>query len=176
MNKIVFYVSSEEKYRLLSKSLLVVEDGLREKTTILKFALIIALIKLDEDAYRLKTLSRHNKKLAKLIDEKKKSDGSEMNPNKLVVNLSEHVLTEEESRVLNLGLNYSLALRPKEPHMLAEIESLWDQIVEKGLLKNISHEARLKTALRAFAFSYLDIDNARFGLDSKKVKIIKKNM
>ena len=127
--------SSEEKYRLLSKSLLVVEDGLREKTTILKFALIIALIKLDEDAYRLKTLSRHNKKLAKLIDEKKKSDGSEMNPNKLVVNLSEHVLTEEESRVLNLGLNYSLALRPKEPHMLAEIESLWDQIVEKGLLK-----------------------------------------
>ena len=165
--------SSEEKYNSLKKSLLVVEKTLRMGTTILKFALIIALIKLDEDAFRKKTLLRHNKKMRMLLDEKMKIEGKESNPNKLVVNLTDHVLTEEEVKILRLGLNYSVALRPKEPHLLAEVESLWDQITKKGLLKYKSHEARVKTALRAFAFSYLDLDDSRFGTDTKQIRILK---
>ena len=166
--------SSEEKYRSIKKSLLAVEETLREKATILKFALIIALIKLDEDAFRKKTLFRHAKKMKSLVDEKKKIEDTKSNPNKLVVNLTDYDLTEEELKVLELGLNYSVALRPKEPHMLAEVESLWDQITQKGLLKYKSHEARIKTALRAFAFSYLDLDDSRFGTDIKQVRILKK--
>ena len=166
--------SSDDKYLALSKSLLAVEENLKENTTFLKFAQIIALIKIDVDIYRKKTLCRHNKKLESLIEEKKKADGSESNPNKLVVNLTDYELSEEEMKVLKLGLNYSVALRPKQPHMLAEVESLWDQIKEKGLLKHASHEARIKTALRAFAFSYLDIDSARFGSDIKQTRILKK--
>ena len=103
-----------------------------------------------------------------------KSDGLENNPNKLVINLTDYELSNDELNVLKLGLNYSVALRPKESHILSEVECLWDQIVKKGLLKDTKLEARVKTTLRAFAFSYLDIDDSRFGQDSKQIRILKK--
>ena len=57
------------------------------------------------------------------------------NPNDLIVNLTDYTLEKDELEVLKLGLNYSVALRPKEPHILAEVESLWEQVLNKGLIK-----------------------------------------
>ena len=164
----------ESKYRSLSRSVAFVEKSLRDMTSTMRFAIIISLIKLDEDSYKRKTMKVHNKKLLALVDEKKKSLDVIENPNNLVVNLTEHSLSSEELSVLKLGLNHSIALRPKEPHILAEVESLWEQILNKELLKNTSYTARAKTALRAFSFSLLDLDDSRFSNDAKQIKIIKK--
>ena len=59
-----------------------------------------------------------------------KSDGLENNPNKLVINLTDYELSKDELNVLKLGLNYSVALRPKQSHILSELECMWDQIVK----------------------------------------------
>ena len=107
-----------------------------------------------------------------LLDEKKRMNGLLENPNELIVNLTDHTLEKEELEVLKLGLNYSVALRPKEPHILAEVESLWEQICNKGLIKKDYLKSRIKTSLQSFAFSYLDIDDSHFSKDSKKKKII----
>ena len=165
---------AEEKFRSLKKLSKSIEDTLRCTTSTMTFALIIALIKFDENALSSQTLVIHKKKMSFLIAEKKRRDGLEMNPNKLVINLTNYELNAEELNVLKLGLNYSIALRPKEPRILTEVETLWDQIVKKGLLKDRKLEARVKTTLRAFAFSYLDIDDLRFSKDSNQIQILKK--
>ena len=149
----------EAMYRIHSNNVISVENSLRKLASTLRFALIISLIKLDEDTYKNKTLSIHNKKMMALVEEKKNFLGVMDNPNNLVINLTDYELSSEELNVLKLGLNHSIALRPKEPHILSEIESLWEQIVNKNLLKHRSCTARVKTALRAFAFSFLDLQN-----------------
>ena len=74
-------------YRIHSNNVISVENSLRKLASTLRFALIISLIKLDEDTYKNKTLSIHNKKMMALMEEKKNFLGVMDNPNNLVIHL-----------------------------------------------------------------------------------------
>ena len=162
-----------EKRKSLIREIQNRERVLRSMTSTVMFAVIIRAIKVDEESL-VKTTSRvHDKKLNGLLLAKSKKDELVSNPNNIIFNLSSHKLTDEETNILKLGLKYGLAFRPKEPQMIATIESLWEQIERHNLIKNISLQNRVKTALRAFTYSVLDTDSARFHNDSKIVKIIK---
>ena len=165
----------ESQYKTLSRKVSSVENSLRCMTSVIQFSVIISLIKLDDDCYRQKVTTTHNKKLLTLIDRKTKMLDLTENPNDIVTNLTDYVLSPDELYVLKLGLNHSIAIRPKEPHILAEIESLWEQISNKELLNNKNNFSisRVKTALRAFSYSLLDLDDPQFSKDAKHIKIIK---
>ena len=66
-------------------------------------------------------------------------------------------------------------MRPKESEMIAIIENAWEQIHNHGTLKN-NHisKVRAKTALKSFAYSYLDLDIKQFISDSKSIKMLRK--
>ena len=149
------------------------QDHLRSITSPIKFSVIIRAIKTDEECRRKKTVIVHKKKLNALIENKRANEGLELNPNKTIFNLSSHALTNDECNALKLGLKYGIAFRPKEPQLIATVESLWDQIEKNDLVKNDFLKNRVKTALRAFTYSLLDIDSARFREDAKLVKVFK---
>ena len=161
------------KRKSLSREIQNMQNFLRSMTSTIMFAVIIQAIKVDEKSL-VKTTSRvHEKKLNGLLLAKSKKEELISNPNNIIFNLSSHKLTTEETNILKLGLKYGLAFRPKEPQMIATVESLWDQIERRSLVKNSSLQNRVKTALRAFTYSVLDIDSVRFHNDSKIVKVIK---
>ena len=57
--------------------------------------------------------------------------------------------------------------------MIAIAENIWDQIEQKGLRNHFMKRERVKTALRAFTYSYIDIYNKQYSHDKKKINIIK---
>ena len=61
--------------------------------------------------------------------------------------------------------------------MIAIVENVWEQMQNHGILKNglISH-VRAKTALKSFAYKYLDFGIKQFMSDSKSNKTLPKLM
>ena len=97
------------------------------------------------------------------------------NPSNLITNLAGVELTPEEIDVLKLGIRYGIASRPSEEEMVCVMEEVWEQISKKKLCNDHpSSPARIKTALRSFTYNYLDIDDKRYGLDGKRMKVIRK--
>ena len=140
------------------------------KFQIIKYS-IIRLI--DQEA--TKTTKRHQKKLDALIVNKRIRDGVKQNPNALITNLTGNELSPDEVEILNLGIRYGIATRPTEEEMVCVMEDVWEQISKKNLINdNPWSSARVKTALRSFTYNYLDIDDKRYGLDNKRVKLIRK--
>ena len=149
------------------------EALLRSMTSTVMFSVIIRAIQFDEERLMKTTSCVHEKKFSSLLLAKSKKDELVSNPNDIIFNLSNYELTTEETRILRLGLKYGLAFRPKEPQIVATAESLWDQIERRNLIKKPSMKNRVKTALRAFTYSFLDTDSTRFHHDSKIVKTVK---
>ena len=83
-------------------------------------------------------------------------------------------LNDDEIPVLKLGLKHGLFIRPKENEMVAVVEDIYDQIVRRDLLKkdNISKH-RVKTALKSFTYSYLDLDFKNFRVDQRRIQTLR---
>ena len=116
---------------------------------------------------------RHSKKLDALIFEKKMKDGLHNNPNDLITKLSERILSNVEVEILKCGLKHGMATRPSEPEIMVIAENIWDQTEHNGLCKNLKKKERVKSALCAFTYSYVDIFNRQFLHDKNKTKVLK---
>ena len=116
---------------------------------------------------------RHLKKIDALLVNKCIQDGIHNNQNKLITNVTNIDLTDEEVSILNLGLKHGLLLHPKEPEMVAVMEDAWNQISRQDILKdNHISKRRVQTTLRAFIYNYLDIESRDYLLDQKKIRVI----
>ena len=116
---------------------------------------------------------RQNKKLDGLIVEKNTQDGLQNSPNNLISNLTGKTLSDTEIEILKYGLKHGIATRPSEVEMIVITENIWDQIEQKGLCNHFVKRERVKTALRAFTYSYIDIYDKQYSHDKKKINITK---
>ena len=57
--------------------------------------------------------------------------------------------------------------------MIAIVENIWEQIQNQGILKN-DHISKVtaNTALKCFAYNYLDLDVTQFISDNKSIKTL----
>ena len=134
----------------------------------------VSIVRLLENE-AIKVKSRLDKKLDALVPDKQLKDGTKPNPNPLITNLSGLTLTAEETEVLMLILKQGLATRPKETEIIVIVESLWDQLERLDAIKdNYMSKERTKMLLRSFAYNYLDHDIKQYGLDSKRIKVLRK--
>ena len=60
--------------------------------------------------------------------------------------------------------------------MIVIAENIWDQIEQKGLCNHFMKRERVKTALRAFIYSYLGIYDKQYSHDKNKINIVKKKI
>ena len=78
-------------------------------------------------------------------------------------------LSDTEIEILKYGLKHGIATRPSEVEMIVIAENIWDQIEQKGLCNHFMKRERVKTALRAFTYSYIDIYDKQYSHDKKKI-------
>ena len=78
-----------------------------------------------------------------------------------------------EVEILKCGLKHGIATRPTEPEMMVIAENIWDQIENNSLCENLMKKERVKTALRAFTYSDVDIFDTQFLHDKNKMKVLK---
>ena len=161
----------DNKYQKRKDLTVIVDESLsalRLNTTFMKSHIIkycVSRLLITEESV---ITNRHNNKLDKLIVEKRMKDGISSNPNDVITNLSGKALSGSDVEVLKLGLKHGIALRPREEEMIVIAESIWDQICSKNICEDdLISKSRAKIALKAFTFSYLDLDLKQFSLDSK---------
>ena len=63
--------------------------------------------------------------------------------------------------------------RPSEPEMVVIAENIWEKIERNGLCENLMKKERVKTALRAFTYSYIEIFDTQFLHGKNKTKVSK---
>ena len=126
-------------------------NQLRQSTTWLKYhSILFSINRLQSKKTHLIEL-RHQKKHDNLIIEKRLCDCTQRNPNKIITNLTNITLTQDEISVLELGLKHGVLLRPKEPEMIAIAKNVWEQIQKHNILKdNHISKVRAQTALKLF--------------------------
>ena len=90
------------------------------------------------------------------------TDGLHNNPNDLIANLTGRILSNVKVEFLKFGSKYGIATRPSEPEMMVTAENIWDQIERNGLCENLMKKDRVKTASRAFTYTYVDIFDTQF--------------
>ena len=126
------------------------------------------------DKKLLKDAKRHEWKFRTLEREFRKISGITKNPNTIVTNLTGELLTPEEERVLNYGLNHGLVTRLTESDVVASAESIWNQLNRKNLLPDgYLKKEKIKNSIKALACKFLDFDDRRMSEDSKHIKILK---
>ena len=70
-------------------------------------------------------------------------------------------------------MKHGLSTRPNESNILSYAEDIWEQIEKANIYRNEMYsKAKIKNALRGFAFNLINIDDTRIFRDSNKVKII----
>ena len=117
---------------------------------------------------------RHEKKLQNLRREKRSIDGTRPNPDKIIINLTNTKLTNEQYCALQYDLKYGIATQPKDSDLIASAENVLEQISSPGWLNNSFFKVeRAKNTISAFVFNILDFDNARVRTDNKKIQSIK---
>ena len=142
--------------------------------TFMKKWMVKRSIQIIIDAEKKLVQKRHNKKLANLLDEKAKLEGTMNNPNKTIWNFSSHILSNEEHETLKFGLRHGIAKQPDENDILASAEALWHQISSKELCKEgPSYQRRAKNHLRAMAFNLINLEEQQVYKDKRKINIIK---
>ena len=104
--------------------------------------------------------------------EKRIQEGVHNNPNDLITNLTNVILSNNKIEILKYGLKHDLAIRPKESEMIVIMEDIYEQIQQHNAITDsyISQE-RLKTTLKAFTFNYLNVDDKRYIHDSESLKV-----
>ena len=97
------------------------------------------------------------------------------NQNKIITNLTNIDLSNDEISVLELGLKHGLLTRPKELKMIAIVENVREQIQNQGVLKN-NHISKVRAiaALKSFTYNYLDLDVKQLISGSKNIKTLRK--
>ena len=78
-------------------------------------------------------------------------------------------MSSREIEILKLGLRHGVTTCPVELEMNAILEDIWDQIKNAKVVKNDLSEQRIKVALRAVTFNYIDVDEIQFGIDGKRL-------
>ena len=87
--------------------------------------------------------------------------------------MSSHDLSNEEISILKFGLKHGLATRLNESNILSYVEGICKQMQKANICRNeIYTKAKIKNALRGFAFNLINIDDTRIFRDFNKVKII----
>ena len=162
------------KIRELKKENDGLDSKMKSALTWMKYMIFKISISRYIDRTREKVKMKHDKKLDRLLVKRAMDLGTTKNPNKLITNLTDEVLTKEEIEVLTLGLEHGIALRSREDDILPAIEGLFSKIKDSNIIKK-NHMAteRVKFALRSFAYNIIDIENKQFFQDSKKAKVIK---
>ena len=90
--------------------------------------------------------NRHLKKFDALLVNKCIQDGIYNNSNRLIANLTNTDLNDEEVSIFKFGLKHGLLLPPKEPKMIAVMQDVWDQISRQNILKdNHISKSRVQT-------------------------------
>ena len=108
----------------------------------------------------------HNKKFDSLCKKKQQEDGIKENPNNIIWNLTSQTLPNDEYQVLRYGLNHGLKTHQIKTDILANTESIWDQINGNNVCKESNnHVERTKNSLRAMAFSLIDLGNKQIFKD-----------
>ena len=155
------------KLRRIKKQISQVRISVEESATYIQICTLNYLIDCDVAKREEGALKIHRKMLGRLRDEKKRTIKIEKNPNSTVVNLSGEDIDQEELDVLEKGLNYGVCLHPKESQMVASGEVLWDQIERHKLidLRKRYKVERVKTAIRSFTYTYLDLDSKQLNTD-----------
>ena len=148
---------------------------LRQSTTWMKYHSIIYSLNRSQGSKTCIIEKCHQNKYDNLLIEKRLRDGIQQNPTKIITNLTNIDLSNDEISVLEVHLKHGVFMRPKEPEMIAIVENVWEQIQNHGILKNdhIS-KVRAKTALKSFTYNYLDFDVKQFISDSKSIKTLRK--
>ena len=62
----------------------------------------------------IKWKERHDNKINKLVNDKHLKEGITSNPNTVITNLSNRVITNEEFNILKYGLKHGLAIKPHQ--------------------------------------------------------------
>ena len=102
-------------------------------------------------------VKERQKKLDGLIVEKNIQDSLRNNPNNLISNLTGKTLSDTEIKILKYGLKHGIATGQSEEEMVVIAKNIWDQIKQKGLCNHFMKWERVKTALRAITYCYIDI-------------------
>ena len=157
----------------LNKCLTIKLSSLTNSTTWLKLQLIKHSINRHIENVMNNTTKQHSKKLDALIFEKKMKDGLHNNPNDLITNLTKRIRSDVAVEILKCGLKHGMATRPSETEIIVIVENIWDQIEHNGLCENLKKKERVKTALRAFTYSCVDIFDKQFLHDKNKTKVLK---
>ena len=144
----ILFEEINEKHKRIKQEEAQVEENLKQitwlKRTVVKY-IINNYIKREEE--RIK--KRHEKKLRNLRREKRLIDGTSPNPNKIIINLTNTQLINEQHSALQFGLKYGIATKPKDSDLIASAESIWEQIQSHGWLKDGFNTAeRAKNSLR----------------------------
>ena len=66
---------------------------------------------------------------------------------------------------------HGLIMEKNEVEMIVIAENIKDQIEQKGLCNHFMKRERVKTALKAFTYSYIDISDKQYSHDKKKIDI-----
>ena len=72
-------------------------------------------------------MKQHLKKFNALLHERNKQDGLTSNPNRIITNLSSHILSNDEYNVLQYNLKHGISTSPKSSTVFAYSEDIWDQ-------------------------------------------------
>ena len=100
---------------------------------------------------------------------------NKQNQNKIITNLTNIDLSNDEISVLERGLKYGLLTRPKELKMIAIVQNVWVQIQNQGVLKN-DHVSKVRAiaALKSFTYNYVDLDVKQLISGRKNIKTLRK--
>ena len=133
---------------------------------------MIYSIKRQQDKLCAKTKLRHQKKLDSLVINKRINEGIHQNPNRIITNLSDIQLNDNEIILLKLGSELGILIRPKKSEIGVIMGNIYDQIVRQNLLKKDISKQCVQTAIKSFTYSYFNLDLKNYGFDQNKVKIL----
>ena len=155
-----------KRLKLLTKRLELETNILNDSPTWMKGICIRQSINIAIISYVLNNQQTHNKKFDSLFKKKQQEDGIKENPNNIIWNLTSQTLPNDEYQVLRYGLNHGLKTHQIKTDILANTESIWDQINGNNVCKESNnHVERTKNSLRAMAFSLIDLGNKQIFKD-----------
>ena len=77
---------------------------------------------------------RHDRKFNNFIMEKRIQEGLHNNPNDLITNFTNVILSNNKIEILKYGLKHDLAIRPKESEMIVIMEDIYEQIQQHNAI------------------------------------------
>ena len=90
-----------------------------------------------------------------MVWQKERNQWNNENPNSVINNLSFRAIDNEKYKISTYGLNYGIAVSPKQNYVLTSNEPLWDQLERnKRLKKNFTSIQRAKKCYLCNKFQF----------------------